>query len=168
MTSSGAAISNLIPHKSLSFRMTNAINQGISELIPKSLDDIIRANREESSLSLSTNEELDKLPAIVEVVANQKSICAKLNNWRFVCLNNNGTKAHFLTGIHEAQNCVWGTSVIVAIDMKHCLALTRSGNIYQLGTKGEGEPETDILLHICAQFHKWGIGGMLGVPHVFY
>ena len=148
--------------------MTNAINQAINEKIPKSLDDIIRSNREECSLSLSTSEEIDELPAMVEVVVNQKSISATLNNWRFICLNTNGTKAHILTGIHKAQGCAWGTSVVVAIDLKHSLALTRSGTVYQLGTKGEGEPETDILLHICTQFHKWRIGEMLGVPRVFY
>ena len=77
-------------------------------------------------------------------------------------------KVHFLTGIHIAQDCVWGTSAIVAIDLNHGLALTKSGSIYQLGTKGEGEPEPAILLHICAQFHSWGIGEKLGVMHVFY
>lgn len=148
--------------------MTNELNQAINELVPKSLDDIIRAKRDECSLSLSTGDDLAELPMIVEVVANQKSISAKLNRWRFVRMNSNGTKSHFLTGIHEAQDCVWATSVIVAVDLEHGLALTRSGNIYQLGTKGEGEPETDILLHICAQFHNWGIGAMLGVPHIFY
>lgn len=148
--------------------MTNAAIQVLNELIPKSLDDIIRANRGECSLSLSTSDDLDELPMIIEVVAKQKSIRAKLNNWRFVCVGNNSKKSHFLTGIHEAQNCVWATSVIVAIDMEHGLALTRSGNIYQLGKKGEGEPEIGILMHICAQFHQWGIGELLGVPHVFY
>lgn len=150
--------------------MTNAIKQVINELIPKSLDDIIRSHRDQCSLSLSKSDELDELPMIAEVVVNQKSISAKLNNWRFVCLENigNGTKAHILTGTHEAQNRVWGTSVIVAIDLEHGLALTRSGSIYQLGTKGEGEPEIDILMHICVQLHQWGIGEMLGVPHVFY
>lgn len=148
--------------------MTNPLEQAVKELIPKSLDEIIRSNRDKCSLSLSTSDALDKLPMIVEVVENQKTVSAYLNRWRFVCLNSNGTKSHFLTGIHEAQNCVWATSVIVAIDLEHGLALTRSGSIYQLGTKGEGEPEPDILLHICAQFHNWGIGKMLGVPHIFY
>lgn len=148
--------------------MTNSLEQAVKELIPKSLDEIIRANRDTCSLSLSTSEELDELPMIVEVMAHPKPVSATLSNWRFVCLKEGGTQAHFLTGIHEAQSCVWATSVIVAIDLKHGLALTRSGSIYQLGTKGEGEPGPDILLHICAQFHNWGIGKMLGVPHVFY
>lgn len=148
--------------------MRNTANQVLSELLPKSLDDIIRANRDECSLSLSTSDDLDKLPPMLEVVAKRQSPGGKLNNWRFVCLNNNGTKAHFLSGVHEAQHCVWATSIIVAIDLEHGLALTRSGNIYQLGTKGAGEPDIDILLHICAQFHRWGIGEMLGVPHIFY
>ncbi len=148
--------------------MSDTVNQALNEFIPKSLDDIIRANKDECSLSLSTGDDLAELPMIVEVVANQKSISANLYRWRFVCLNGNGTKSHFLTGIHEAPGCVCATSVIVAIDLEHGLALTRSCSIYQLGTKGEGEPETDILLHICAQFHNWGIGEMLGVPHIFY
>ncbi len=148
--------------------MTNSLEQAVKELIPKSLDEIIRTNRDKCSLSLSTSEELDELPMIVEAMALPKPVSATLNNWRFVCMKENSKKLHFLTGIHVAQNCVWATSVIVAIDLEHGFALTKSGNIYQLGTKGEGEPEPDILLHICVQFNNWGIGKMLGVLQVFY
>ena len=147
--------------------MSNSINQIVNIQIPKSLDDIIRANRDECCLSLSTSKDLDQIPMIAEAVA-QKQIKATLNNWRFVCLEANQKKSHFLTGVHEAQNCAWGTSIIVAMDLEHGLALTRSGNIYKLGTRGEGEPEIDILLHICFQLHNWGVGELLGVPHVFY
>lgn len=152
-------------------KIIKAENQGIEAQIPASLDEIIRENRDICSLHLSTPEDLAELPAIVEMMANPKNVSATINNWRFVCLNRSsehGGKVHLLTGIHEAQNCVWATSVVVAIDLKRGFVLTQSGTLYQLGSPGVGEPELDILLHLCAQFHKWGFGKLLGVPHVFY
>lgn len=73
-----------------------------------------------------------------------------------------------MTGYHEVQGCCWSTSVVVGADMEHGLVLTRSGSIYRLGSIGDGEPGEDILLHICVQLHKWGMGELLGVPRVFY
>ena len=148
--------------------MATTPQQDLDNILPKSLDDIIRANRDKCSLSLSTREELAELPSIVEMMDDQKPIHAKLNGWYFICIKEFDAKLHFLTGFHEAQDCVWATSVIVALDLEHGHALTKSGNIYQLGTKGEGDPGQAILLHICAQFHNWGIGEKLGVPHIFY
>lgn len=53
------------------------------------------------------------------------------------------------------------------MDLENGLVLTISGSLYRLGTRGEGEPGKDILLHICVQIHKWGMGEKLGVPRVF-
>lgn len=148
--------------------MAKLPQQVMDEIRPKSLDDIIRANRDKCSLSLSTKEELAELPSIVEIMADPKPVHARLNGWYFVCLKQNDAKLHFLTGFHEAQDCIWATSVIVALDLEHDHALTKSGNIYQLGTKGEGDPGQVILSHICFQFYNWGIGKRLGVPRIFY
>lgn len=148
----------------------NAAKKGLKDAIPSSLDGIIRANRDICSLYLSTPAELGELPAIVELMGDQKHVSAVLNEWRFICLNRagHGGKSHFLTGIHTAQNCYWATSEVVAVDLERGFVLTQSGSIYQLGTKGIGEPGEGILLHICAQFHNWGFGKLLGVPHIFY
>lgn len=148
--------------------MVKVSPENMDKIRPKSLDDIIRANRDKCSLSLSTKEELAELPSIVEMMADQKPVHARLNGWYFICLKENGAMLHFLTGFHEAQDCVWATSVIVALDQVHGLALTKSGNIYQLVAKGEGDPSQVILLHICFQLHNWGVGKMLGVPRIFY
>ena len=50
----------------------NELSQVIKEMIPKSLDDIIRANRNLCTLALSTQEQLGKLPAIVQTLENPK------------------------------------------------------------------------------------------------
>ncbi|ADE11336.1 hypothetical protein Slit_1098 [Sideroxydans lithotrophicus ES-1] len=149
----------------------NELTQAINEMIPKSLDDIIRANRHLCILTLSTEGQLGELPPIVQSLRNPKAINATLSDWRFICLNlskEHGGSQHILTGYHEVQGCCWSTSVIVAADLEHGLVLTRSGSIYRLGTKGEAEPGQDMLLHICVQLHKWGMGTLFGVPHVFY
>lgn len=43
----------------------NELTQAINEMIPKSLDDIVRANRHLCTLALSTLGQLGELPAIV-------------------------------------------------------------------------------------------------------
>ena len=114
---------------------------------------------------------MGELPAIVQALGNPKAINATLNDWRFVCfslLKEHGESQHIVTGYHEAQGCCWSTSAVVGADMEHGLVLTRSRIIYRLGSMGDGEPGEDILLHICVQLHKWGMGKLLGVPHVFY
>lgn len=148
--------------------MTKLPQEELDKIRPKSLDDIIRTERDKCSLSLSTQKELIELPPIAEKMANSKAIYARLNGWYFISLKENDVKLHFLVGFHEAQDCVWATSVIVALDLEHDLALTKSNNIYQLGAGGEGEPSQVILLHICFQFYNWGIGKRLGVPRIFY
>ena len=129
----------------------------LEQYLPKSLDEIIRARRDECSLRLSTPEELASLKPMVSKLANAKHIKATINEWRIICLTLPSGKAHILTGVNESSQEAWATSSIVSADFENHLVLT-DNSIYRLGTKGEGEPHLSILLHICHIFHSWGFG----------
>lgn len=144
------------------------LEQALKQAIPSSLDDIIRARRDEVSLRMSTAEDLAELPPIVSILANQKQVKATVNEWRIVCLDQGATgKGLMLTGIDAKTEHVWATSLVKSVDFENHLLLTEN-SLYRLGTKGEGEPTFHTLLHLCYMFHKWGWGAKYGVPEIFY
>lgn len=142
----------------------------LEDIIPKCLDEIIQKHRDEISLRLSTAEDFAALPPMVSSINHQKPVRATINEWRIVCFVRPaapGGNCLFLTGIHQGQDCAWCTSSIVSLDFENNLVLTKN-SLYRLGSKGEGEPELNIILHICSCLHTWGIGAYLGVLQVFY
>jgi hypothetical protein len=142
----------------------------LDDLIPKSLDEIIRKNRDKVSLRLAIADDFAALPPMVSSIDHQRLVRATINEWRMVCIVVSpelGGNKLILTGMHQAQGCTWCTSAIVSVDLENSLALT-SNSIYQLGSKGEGEPDMHILLHICHCLNSWGMGEYLGALPIFY
>ena len=137
------------------------LKQALQELIPKSLDDVIRSNRDKAKLYLSTDAELDALRAPVP----PGPLTGTLSAWAFITMfvTDPGVAMVNLTGFNEARNSSWMTSQVMAIDGE--MVLTRSGSHYRL----EGE-RSDILdlPFICATLNGWGVGRILGVPHFFF
>ena len=144
------------------------LKQALEKAIPFSLDDIIRARRDEMALRMSTAEELAELPSMVSMFDNQKQVKATINEWRIVCLDRNvDGKNYMLTGIDARTGNVWATSIIKSVDIESHFVLTRN-SLYRLGTMGEGEPTFHTILHLCHILHKWGLGARFGVPYIFY
>lgn len=134
--------------------------------IPKNLDDIIRLNRDLANLHLTTEAEIRPLTM---PVAAQWPVTGEIDDWRLVTFDmpTQGKNQIFLLG-NNGRNA-WMTSLLTGIDLENRLVTTHSGSIYRLvGDTQGGEPPLEHLLHICATFHRWGKGPVLGVPHVFY
>jgi hypothetical protein len=140
--------------------------EAINALIPKSLDNVIRANRNVASLYLSTDEEL--LDLYAEVTPGR--LVDVIDDWRFISLHvtTPDTTTVSLLGNLRSSGHVRITSVVRKVDLDRNLVFTKSGSLYQLGKKGEGEPSSDGLMLICAAFHSWGFGTVLGVPRFYY
>ena len=140
---------------------TDDLAQQIDRLLPASLDDIIRTNRDVAKLYLTTDAEIDALRAAVPPGA----ITGTISAWSFITMfmTQPGVAMVNLTGFNEAERCSWMTSQVMAIDGD--TVITRSGSYYLL--QGERSDGPD-LLHICATLHLWGVGPMLGVPYIFY
>lgn len=153
--------------------MSKSIEEKLQSMIPGNLDDIIRANRDKMSLRLATDNEIAGLykPLIAPQTRSDITgwyIIARVFGEELRKHAPSGTPpAMFhLLGYRDGQT--WITSDIYNIDLDAGLVLTRN-SIYRLsGPRGEGEPDEDLLIHICAAFHQWGFGRDLGVPPFFY
>lgn len=141
--------------------MTDTLAQHIANLIPKSLDHIIRIRRDQLRLYESTDEELAALHGSVK----RSSPTGVISRWSFITLYFVETDwpAVYLVGYNAAERSSWMTSMVVAIDGD--AVRTKSGSLYLL----EGERSTTFdLPYICATLHRWGVGKMFGVPEFFF
>lgn len=138
-----------------------SLEETLSQLLPKSLDDIIRANRHKAQLYFSTDDEINPLRGPLF----DGPIKAQISKWAFITLHiaESQTSLVYLVGFNRTEHCTWMTSFVTGIG--HGMVTTNSGSIYEL----VGDSTLDVdLLHICATLHLWGVGKSLGVPHIFY
>lgn len=139
----------------------------IDDLIPNTLDDVIRKNRELVELGLSAPDEILALLAEVQQGLPVKDM---IDDWHWISLRSkrSGDVKVLLLGQSQKESVAWMTSSIVRIDLAQSVIVTQSGGLYGLGSQGTGEPSRGQIIHVCATFHKWGSGEFLGVPHFFY
>ncbi|TCV81216.1 hypothetical protein [Sulfurirhabdus autotrophica] len=138
----------------------------LNDLIPKSLDNIIRQNREMAELRLATDAEIS---AIEKNIQGQDMVKDAINDWRLIslCVKTLNLSQVLLLGKSEQEKCPWITSQVISVDFGRGLVYTKSGSLYKLLNRGEGEPPSEDLIRICAALHLWGSGPLLGVPHFF-
>lgn len=137
------------------------LKEALEYLLPKSIDDVLRENRQEARLYLSTPEELAVLVGDIEM----HHVKGNISDWCFVSFQimATGQVGVFLVGHNNEERAAWMTSSVTTIAGK--AVMTRSGSLYVL----DGEPTTEPnLLHICATLHAWGAGQHFDVPHIFY
>lgn len=144
---------------------TKKLTAVIEQLIPKSLDDIIRHNRDKVQLRLATDEEIFDLHQ--EITPGQ--LKDAIDDWNLVALHQPelNTTLVFLLGDIRRNGHQRITSEVMGVDLDRQILITKSGSLYQLGTPKNGAPDVDQLYIVCAAFHAWGFGKMLGVPHFF-
>lgn len=136
------------------------LNSLIHLLIPASLDDVIRWQREDYQLRLST---------LLEIFDLHKTIWPKkpkdfIDDWNLITLKFPEGNVVFLLGQVRSKACPPITSDVTGIDLKNNFLTTRSGSLYFLGRPKNGPPDLLELLLLCSTLHKWGLGEELGVP----
>jgi hypothetical protein len=138
----------------------------IEDLIPKSLDDIIRINRDQARLYLTTDDEIMDLHAEV-MPGTPKEV---IDDWRFITLYivPSNLVQVMLLGDKRCNGHARITSVVRRIDLDRGFVVTNSRSLYQLGKKGHGQPPFEHLAMICQAFHSWGFGMFLGVPYFLF
>jgi hypothetical protein len=145
----------------------DSIEQAVEKLIPKSLDDVIRQNRDKFRLALATEDELAKLESNVP----DSTVRYTLTDWQVVMLHatlEDGAKiaSPRLVGSVVETGESWITSHVISIDARKSLVKTRN-SFYRVVGPRVGEEKLD-LLNICIALHQWGLGTYLGVPEFFY
>ena len=142
--------------------------KALFEIIPKSLDEIIRHNRDFAQLRITTDIEIMKLYAPLTQVRVKEVI----NDWRFISLvlqyNDKTLNQVHLLGDKDSNGLPRITSIVRKIDLDRQLIYTNSGSLYQLGSPGSGEPNQSQLYLICAAFNNWGIGKEFEILPIFY
>lgn len=114
------------------------MRQHVDDLIPKTLDDIIRKNRELMELGLSTPDEIRALQAEVQQGLPIKDM---IDDWHLISLRSKrpeGVKV-LLLGQSQKENVAWMTSSIVRIDQTQSVIVTQSGSPYELGSQGTAQ-----------------------------
>lgn len=135
--------------------------KAIRDMIPSSIDDILRVNRHQARMYLTPPEELAALGGDISM----RHAKGHITNWCFVSFHaiEHDIKVVYLTGYNRGERANWMTSMVTAIAGR--AVLTKSGSLYVLEGAASDQPD---LLHICATLHAWGIGPRFGVPHIFY
>ena len=145
----------------------DSFEQALEKLIPKSLDDVIRKNREKFRLALATEDELAKLESNVP----DASVRYTLTDWQVIMLHatlEDGAKiaSPRLVGSVVETGESWITSHVISMDTDKSLVKTRN-SFYRVVGPRVGEEKLD-LLNICIALHQWGLGSHFGVPEFFY
>jgi len=142
----------------------------IEAMMPKSLDDIVRLNRDKAIVRLALPEEIMALEKPIDPGRTPNQM---MNDWRIIALvrfpdqdGPGGTDLMLLGSVRAGIAKI--TSDLVEIDLDNGLVITQSGSLYKLGKKGEGEPPFQHLAMVCAAFHSWGFGSFLGAPRFFF
>ena len=109
--------------------ISDAVAAQLEAMIPKSLDDIIRANRDQVKLYLTTDQEIMDFYSEVKP-GRPKEI---IDDWRFITLyvvSTNETQV-MLLGDKRSNDHARITSVVRKIDLDRGLVFTDSGSLYQ-------------------------------------
>jgi hypothetical protein len=138
----------------------------LSGMIPKSLDDVIRINRDIYVLRLADEQQLSAIAGEIWT----DSIKDEISNYRLVSLITKNPEA---VSVHLLGTCSaghsWITSRVIVLDLERGYAATRSGSIYKLlGPLARDDPDRCELICLCAALNAWGIGQRMGVPEFFY
>lgn len=136
------------------------------DYLPKSLDDIVRTNRDHLRLSLATEGELEQLSHPL-----RKSPLARyLIRWQILALHFSGNgkvvNTYHLIGRVRGTREAWMTSKVRAIDLKQRRVQTEN-SMYGLWGQRGGECDVD-LRHLCATLNAWGLGPHFGVPELYF
>ncbi len=150
------------------------LDEVFDSLFPKSLDDIVRKNREHFQIGLAKAEEFASRVAKIEPGRSVDTI----DQWRLVAFRAPPPRLRFeremsdkvhLSLLGEAVKArqIWTTSEVMQIDVEGGFARTQN-SLYKLGIKGKGEPPREHLICVAAATHSWGWGTFIAAPEFFY
>lgn len=146
------------------------VMQSLTELIPKNLDDIVRANRDKCRLAWATNEELNVLERDLRSSADGP-VRHALRDWNMLMIHvTSGGVAKSspkILGCVQETGQAWITSSVTAMDSRAGLIQTEN-SLYRVTGPRVFEPDMHLLIHVCVWLNQQGAGSYLGVPEFFY
>ena len=138
------------------------------DLIPKSLDEVVRANRDKFRLAFATDEEMQLLE---RGISGDRPALHAIAGWNILMMHaTTGAKTQSvpkLLGTVEGSGQCWITSTVKAVDRETGLVQTEN-SIYGVVGPRSFEPSAHLLLHVCVFLNQRGAGPFLGIPAFFY
>lgn len=138
-------------------------------MIPKSLDDVFRANRDVGTLAIASDEQLAPLR---QSIAGKVVARARVSDWRFVAITvdlpEKGVWYEYVYLVGFNHGAPWVTSAIKAFDRRRRLVRTVNSYYRLAGPPGDDELPEILLINLCAAFRHWGLAPLFGVPRFFY
>lgn len=140
----------------------------LEDLIPKSIDDIIRKNRDKLRLESVEKHEMETIHRSLPIT-NFKGALNDVFIYRRRVLVNDISSIAAIGWVDTPYGVkLRHTSSIVAFDPDANVILTYSGSHYIINNFLQGDPDFSILTFICVMLHHEGIGNYFGVPPFFY
>ncbi len=144
----------------------DTVGAKLQALIPTSIDDVIRTNRDQASLRFSTQEDLGPLAG--EILPGARAVPVSLWNFVTLCMHGEHPVQHvLLLGWNDNEDRTWNTSPVRRFDAAAGLVATRSGTIYTVAGPHGAEQDLD-LVHLCIYLRQTGAGDFYGIPPFFY
>lgn len=139
--------------------------------MPKSLDDIIKTNRDRAQLSLASEEEIKKLHKGDINESRALSVMRKVRIIKLT-LNSGANSASAFYALGYISGDSWITSAIsgILIDEGKTSGVVQTKNsVYQLEEMEQTEPPFELLTQVCVALREWGINARfdLGVAPFF-
>lgn len=140
----------------------------LRDFIPKSVDDIVRAHRDECRLAWATDVELEsRTGELQQAEAIRNTLC----NWNILMFHltreGSTTSVPFLVGTRQDTRQPRITSAVKTVDPAAGLVKTLN-SLYGVVGPREPEPDMHTLIHICVWLNDSGLGPYFGVPGFFY
>ncbi|MBW8458135.1 MAG: hypothetical protein K0M58_06815 [Thiobacillus sp.] len=140
----------------------------LQDLLPQSLDEIVRANRDKFRLAFATAEEMKSLE---RDIPSGGPVRHTLEGWNVLMMHATaGGKMQSvpkLLGGVEGTGQSWMSSTVKAIDLDTGLVHTEN-SLYRVVGPRSFEPSVHLLLHVCVFLNQRGAGPFLGIPEFFY
>lgn len=148
--------------------MSNDNAEQLQNIIPKSLDDIVRKNRTELQLEYATEQDLAKIQRSIHSDFYRGALRGAFIYKRI--LTALPEQALYLVGFMDdrGRSIAWHTSRLEGFDPATRLVATASGSLYLIEDFIEGAPDSQLLINICAILHRDGAGSQFGIPYFFY
>lgn len=141
------------------------MNYQIENPRPRSLDDVIRANRDKCRLAFATDEELRQLNGRV----SDSHEIWEVTSWQVIVIHitqDDGATVDnaFLVGTLCEPWWQFMSCRIVSVDLKLGLIETSCSDVYHVDGRTLDERFINLNL-ICTELHDMGLGRKYGVPN---
>lgn len=143
--------------------------QQAKDLIPKSLDDIVRKNRHLLQLEYANSDDVLKLTKRIETSSLKGTLVDAFLYKRLTKLSEVEPICAVGYLITDSGKIAFHTSQVVGVDNDQKVIATALGSHYKIESLSDTQnTDSTLLLHLCHVAHRDGWGAHFGIPEIYY